>query len=271
MAEWDEPHRPALRRRSTPTAARTPTEILVSMGTIADTADRRRRPPPRPGTDGRLRHRHRVPPVPGRELAEALRSARAIAVVERTDDPAARRQPADPRDQGRPLRQRRRRLAGPAVLTVSAGLGSRDVTAGDLVAVFDWLADPAATTRRSVVLGIRHPLALPRSVDLGPAAPISLRGHSVGGFGSVTTNKLARRPSSASSSTCTSRPTRATARRRRACRPRYFLTIADEPIRSHARARAGRLRAAPRRGGLPRRATRSAGSSTAARSSSSRR
>jgi pyruvate-ferredoxin/flavodoxin oxidoreductase len=66
------------------------------------------------------------------------------------------------------------------------------VGAGDLVAVFDWLADHRAPEhRRYATLGIRHPLALTtRPLDLRPAGSFSLRGHSIGGFGSVTTNKL---------------------------------------------------------------------------------
>jgi pyruvate-ferredoxin/flavodoxin oxidoreductase len=80
----------------------------------------------------------------------------------------------------------------PRVRSVSAGLGSRDVGPGDLQAVFDWLGDHRAPAeRRYATLGIRHPLALEtRPLDLRPAGSFSLRGHSIGGFGSVTTNKL---------------------------------------------------------------------------------
>src|SRR6201987_5637887 len=41
-------------------------------------------------------------------------------------------------------------------------------------------------------LGIDHPLALKRAEDpdLRPTGGFSMRGHSVGGFGSVTTNKV---------------------------------------------------------------------------------
>jgi pyruvate-ferredoxin/flavodoxin oxidoreductase len=42
-----------------------------------------------------------------------------------------------------------------------------------------------------VVLGVRHPLALESApLDLRPPGSFSLRGHSIGGFGSVTTNRL---------------------------------------------------------------------------------
>jgi pyruvate-ferredoxin/flavodoxin oxidoreductase len=80
----------------------------------------------------------------------------------------------------------------PRVRSVSAGLGSRDVGPGDLEAVFDWLIGGyPACDRHYATLGIRHPLALPpRSLDLRPTGAFSMRGHSIGGFGSVTTNKL---------------------------------------------------------------------------------
>jgi pyruvate-ferredoxin/flavodoxin oxidoreductase len=80
----------------------------------------------------------------------------------------------------------------PRVRSVSAGLGSRDVGSGDLAAVFDWLADHRLPPEgRYATLGVRHPLALQaQPLDLRPAGSFSLRGHSIGGFGSVTTNKL---------------------------------------------------------------------------------
>ena len=48
-----------------------------------------------------------------------------------------------------------------------------------------------ARVRRWASLGIRHPSALESaSVSLRPKGAYSLRGHSIGGLGSVTTNKL---------------------------------------------------------------------------------
>jgi pyruvate-ferredoxin/flavodoxin oxidoreductase len=46
--------------------------------------------------------------------------------------------------------------------------------------------------REYFVVGIRHPLALEvtEDPDLRPSGAFSMRGHSVGGFGSVTTNKV---------------------------------------------------------------------------------
>jgi pyruvate-ferredoxin/flavodoxin oxidoreductase len=166
--------------------------ILVAMGTIADTAldvvDYLRATGKNAGAVAVTSFR----PFPAAELAEAIATARAVAVIERTDEPAASANPltrelkaglADLAANGRPI---------PRVVSASAGLGSRDVTTGDLLAVFNWLADPAALIARPyAVLGIRHALALPPvKLALRPKGSFSLRGHSIGGFGSVTTNKL---------------------------------------------------------------------------------
>src|SRR4029077_12863180 len=69
------------------------------------------------------------------------------------------------------------------------GLGSRDVRAGDLIATIDNMIKGGVDF---FCLGIDHALALPvgEDPDLRPRAAFSMRGHSVGGFGSVTTNKV---------------------------------------------------------------------------------
>ena len=210
-------------------------EILVAMGTIADTAisvvDHLRRQGRRVGCVAVTVFR----PFPGTALAAAVRNALAIGVVERTDEPAAVDNPlarelkaalADAAVDGAPL---------PRVVSASAGLGSRDVSTGDLAAVFDWLADAdAVRQRRRVVLGVTHPDALaPVKLDLRPLGAYSLRGHSVGGFGSVTTNRLI----ATVVADLFDRYVQAYPRygsEKKGLPTTYYLTIADEPIRQHA-------------------------------------
>ncbi|HEX9609532.1 MAG TPA: 2-oxoacid:acceptor oxidoreductase family protein [Candidatus Limnocylindria bacterium] len=209
--------------------------VLVAMGTIADTAlavvDHLRRQGRRVGAVAVTAYR----PFPADELAAAVGDASAVAVVERTDEPAAQDNPltrelkaalADRAAEGLPV---------PRVVSASAGLGSRDVAAGDLLAVFDWLADPDEVRRRRyAVLGIRHPLALDRQpVDLRPVGAYSLRGHSIGGFGSVTTNKLV----AALVGELFGLHVQAYPRygsEKKGLPTTYYLTIAKEPIREHA-------------------------------------
>jgi pyruvate-ferredoxin/flavodoxin oxidoreductase len=135
-------------------------------------------------------------PFPARRLVEALKDCRAVTVVERMDDPLS--------TTGNPLtREIKAAFADatngqsglpkidriPRIYSGAAGLGSRDVRPGDFIAMFDNMANAG---QDFFVTGIQHPLALqPKDdPDLRPSGAFSLRGHSVGGFGSVTTNKV---------------------------------------------------------------------------------
>ncbi len=209
-------------------------EILVAMGTIADTAI---------AVVDHLREQGRpvgavtvtaFRPFPGEELARAVAGARAVGVVERTDEALAQSNPL-----ARELRSALYDIAAegglvPRVLSISAGLGSRDVAAGDLVAVFDRLADRGEQPERRFVLGIRHSMALERQpLDLRPPGAYSLRGHSIGGFGSVTTNKLV----ATLAGELFGKHVQAYPRygsEKKGLPTTYFLTIADAPIRLHA-------------------------------------
>lgn len=211
------------------------THLIVSMGTIADTAeavvDRLREQGRAVGSVAVTSYR----PFPAEELAEALAGAAAVAVVERTDEPAAAENPlaretkaalADLAADGRSI---------PRVLSVSAGLGSRDVGLGDLAAVFDRLALPAAEGHGSrAVLGIRHRDALAtKPFAWRPRGAYSLRGHSIGGFGSVTTNRLLATIGGELFGLHVQAYPRYGSEKR-GLPTTYFLTLAEERIQGHA-------------------------------------
>jgi pyruvate-ferredoxin/flavodoxin oxidoreductase len=209
-------------------------EILVAMGTIADTAiavvDHLRAAGRPVGCVAVTAFR----PFPARDLVASLRHARAIGVVERTDEPLAAANPLT-----RELRAALYEAAAegelvPRVRSYVAGLGSRDVAAGDLVAVFDQLAQRRQAADGVRVLGIRHPLALPAEpLDLRPDGAYSLRGHSIGGFGSVTTNKLvATLVGELFDKQVQAYPRYGS--EKKGLPTTYYLTIADAPIRLHA-------------------------------------
>ncbi len=168
------------------------TEVIVAMGTIADTAtavvDHLRDEGRKVGSLAITAFR----PFPARAVAEALAHVRAIAVVERTDEPAAADNPLTREVKAALFDLAAEGVPVPRVRSVAAGLGSRDVGPGDLAAVFDWLIGGyPSRDRHYATLGIRHPSALPTAaLDLRPAGAFSMRGHSIGGFGSVTTNKI---------------------------------------------------------------------------------
>jgi pyruvate-ferredoxin/flavodoxin oxidoreductase len=209
-------------------------EVIVSMGTIADTA--------RAVVD-RLREQGRpvgcvtvtsFRPFPADELAGALRRVRAVAVIERTDEPLAASNPLTRELRSALYEDAAEGVMVPRVMSVSAGLGSRDIAAGDLVAVFDRLAARREGPWKHAVLGIRHPLAIERvSLDIRPPGAWSLRGHSIGGFGSVTTNKLvATLAGELFDKVVQAYPRYGS--EKKGLPTTYYLTIADAPIRTHA-------------------------------------
>lgn len=135
-------------------------------------------------------------PFPAREIVEALHGCRAFTVFERMDDPLSttgnhltREIKAAFCDAVTGQGEHEQILRVPRIYHAAAGLGSRDVRPADIIAAFDNMADEG---REFFCVGIDHPLSLKRrdDPDLRPPGGFSMRGHSVGGFGSVTTNKV---------------------------------------------------------------------------------
>ncbi len=135
-------------------------------------------------------------PFPARQIVDALKNCRAFTVFERMDDPLSTTGNHLTREikaafcdavNGQFGQEKIDRI--PKIYSGAAGLGSRDVRPADIIASFDNM------TKEGVdffCVGIKHPLALERveNPDLRPPNAFSMRGHSVGGFGSVTTNKV---------------------------------------------------------------------------------
>jgi pyruvate-ferredoxin/flavodoxin oxidoreductase len=135
-------------------------------------------------------------PFPSIEVVEALRHVRAVSVIERLDIPMMQSNPqlceikaafadAMAGTPGYPEVDRMPRFFGGA-----AGLGSRDVRAGDFISVVENMRNESP--RMYFTLGIKHEtaLAVPTDPDVRTPGSFSMRGHSVGGYGSVTTNKV---------------------------------------------------------------------------------
>ena len=181
-------------------------------------------------------------PFPGPQIVDALKNVRAVAVTERMDNPIAQSNPlaaeikaafADALSgaPGYPKIDQ-----APVVYSGSAGLGSRDVRPGDFVAVIEHLR--AKKNQRFFVLGIEHPLSLPveHEPDVRPKNAFSMRGHSVGGYGSITTNKvIATIVSDLFGLKVQAYPMYGS--EKKGLPTTYFLTVADEPIGAHAELR----------------------------------
>jgi pyruvate-ferredoxin/flavodoxin oxidoreductase len=135
-------------------------------------------------------------PFPSADVVRALRHVKAISVLERLDIPMMQSNPqlceikaafadAMAGAPGYPAVHRMPRFLGG-----SAGLGSRDVRAGDFIAIAENMV--SARPRHYFTVGIKHETSLEVTNDPDVRSPgsFSMRGHSVGGYGSVTTNKV---------------------------------------------------------------------------------
>ncbi len=135
-------------------------------------------------------------PFPGKAIVDALKNCHAFTVFERMDDPLSTTGNHLTREikaafcdavTGQNGQEKVGRV--PRIYSGAAGLGSRDVRPADIIAVFHNMQTDG---QDFFCVGIDHPLSLKRTEDpdLRPTGGFSMRGHSVGGFGSVTTNKV---------------------------------------------------------------------------------
>ncbi|REK25726.1 MAG: pyruvate ferredoxin oxidoreductase [Planctomycetota bacterium] len=178
-------------------------------------------------------------PFPAKRLVEALRNCRAVAVLERMDDPLSTTGNHLTREikaafcdavTGQMNQVPVERV--PKIFHGAAGLGSRDVRPGDIIAVFQNMIDEGPDY---FTIGIDHSLNLTRTCDpdLRPSGGFSMRGHSVGGFGSVTTNKvIATIGGQVFGKDVQAYPKYGS--EKKGLPTTYYLTIADEHILTHA-------------------------------------
>lgn len=178
-------------------------------------------------------------PFPGAEIVEALKHVKSIAVLERLDIPLGQSNPltaevkaafadAIQGAEGYP-----KITTMPRIVSGSYGLGSRDTRPGDIIAVFNALKN--GTAKDYFTLGIKHPLNIDRGEDPDVRAPgsFSMRGHSVGGYGSVTTNKIiATIVADLFDMKVQAYPKYGS--EKKGLPTTYYLTISDEPILTHS-------------------------------------
>jgi len=135
-------------------------------------------------------------PFPAKQIVDALKDCTAFTVYERMDDPLSttgnhltREIKAAFCDAANGANGQEKIDRIPRIYHAAAGLGSRDVRPGDIIATFDNMINDGP---HFFCVGIKHPLAIDMKddPDLRPPGAFSMRGHSVGGFGSVTTNKV---------------------------------------------------------------------------------
>ncbi len=175
-------------------------------------------------------------PFPAARIVEKLAHLKAFAVLERTDEPLAGNNPltrdikaafADALDEypGFPKIERM-----PRIYAGAAGLGGRDIRPADIIAVFDNMS--AAQGKRFFVVNIKHPLALEpkEEADITAKGTFRMRGYSVGGYGSVTTNKvIASTTADLFGLYVQAFPKYGS--EKKGLPTNYYLTVAEEPVR----------------------------------------
>ncbi len=136
-------------------------------------------------------------PFPAAKLVDVIKNCKAISVVERCDIPVMVDNPLTTDIEaslaravmGDPNFTKLDKI--PFVFTGAAGLGSRDSTPGHVIAIARNMLK-GLDGKRYFTIGIDHEsaLSLDGEPDVRPEGSFSVRAHSVGGFGSVTTNKV---------------------------------------------------------------------------------
>ncbi|HSE86307.1 MAG TPA: 2-oxoacid:acceptor oxidoreductase family protein, partial [Candidatus Binatia bacterium] len=217
--------------------------VILGMGSLVETATATARYlRDKEGLKVGTLHVTSFRPFPGPEIVAALKEAKAIAVIERMDNPTAQSNPLTAELKaaftdafsGAPGYPRIDHL--PVIYSGSAGLGSRDIRPGDFAAVVNHMR--AEKHQRFFVLGIQHELGLraDHEPDVRPKGAFSMRGHSVGGYGSVTTNKvIATIVGDLFGLQVQAYPMYGS--EKKGLPTTYFLTVAQEPIRAHAELR----------------------------------
>lgn len=177
-------------------------------------------------------------PFPGEEIINALKGCRAVSIIERMDNPLAKDNPltteikASFADAATGVEGYHAIDTLPRIHSGVYGLGSRDTRVGDLIAVTE---NMIAQGKRFFSLGINHPTALPRDhdPDVRPKGSFSMRGHSIGGYGSVTTNKIiASLVEDIFGLYVQAYPKYGS--EKKGLPTTYYLTVADQPILEHS-------------------------------------
>ncbi len=178
-------------------------------------------------------------PFPMHQIVSVLKDAKAVCIFERMDDPLSTTGNHLTREikaafcdamTGQMGHEPIHRI--PKIYHGAAGLGSRDVRPADIIAAFDNMVDDG---QDFFCVGVDHALALKRSEDpdLRPSGGFSMRGHSVGGFGSVTTNKvIATIAGEVFGKDVQAYPKYGS--EKKGLPTTYYLTIADEHIYTHS-------------------------------------
>lgn len=177
-------------------------------------------------------------PFPGPAIVEALKNVKAFSILERMDNPLAQSNPLTTEVKSAfvdamnnaPGYNKIDRV--PEIFSGAGGLGSRDIRPADFISMVENMR--AKESKRFFVIGIKHDLALSVGLDpdVRPEGSFSMRGHSVGGFGSVSTNKAIATMVGELGYHVQAYPKYGS--EKAGLPTTYYLTISREPIRTHS-------------------------------------
>ncbi|MBC8198137.1 MAG: 2-oxoacid:acceptor oxidoreductase family protein [Candidatus Marinimicrobia bacterium] len=132
-------------------------------------------------------------PFPGNKIVKMLKHLKGITILERMDNPLAESNPLTMEIKSSFTdyysHNDTNNIQIPKIYSGSAGLGSRDIRPSDIISVYNNMIN---NEKKYFAIGIKHELGLDSEerIDVRPEGAFSMRGHSVGGYGSVTTNKI---------------------------------------------------------------------------------
>jgi pyruvate-ferredoxin/flavodoxin oxidoreductase len=169
-------------------------------------------------------------PFPSEELAAVLGRCRGVTVLERVDTPLGQSNPLTLELKSALADARLKEM--PEVYSGVCGLGGNDVRPGHFFAAAE---NMKCAGRLSFVLGVKHSdaLELAADPDVRPQKAYSLRGHSIGGYGSVTTNKVIATVSAELFGLQAQAFSRYGSEKK-GLPTNYYLTLASEHIRIHS-------------------------------------
>ncbi|MBI4041662.1 MAG: 2-oxoacid:acceptor oxidoreductase family protein [Deltaproteobacteria bacterium] len=174
-------------------------------------------------------------PFPSRQIVDALKNVKALAVIERVDVPLMQSNPLTTEIKAAFAEAffEKRIQNIPIIHSGVYGLGGRNIGPSDISAIFSML-QKSKNHSQFFSIGIDHPTALPgeQNLDIRPKGTFSMRGHSIGGYGSVTTNKiLATVIADLFHLYVQAFPKYGS--EKKGLPTNYFLSISQEPIRTH--------------------------------------
>lgn len=180
-----------------------------------------------------------VRPFPAAEIVAALRGVRAFSVIERVDEPLADCNPLTREIKAAFADSLRENGKGPHLLMMPEvysgvyGMGSRDFRVEDVLAVFrNMVEETREKPFFACGMGGDWALAPEEAVQAGAKGAFAMRGHSVGGYGSVTTNKIiASLCSELFGLTVQAFPKYGS--EKKGLPTTFYLTVAHEPILTH--------------------------------------